>query len=375
MYKTIDYSKLGGLHTYQLTWEWLQNAYGSLFDGLAKGLGDKFIVTGVDNVAGNYSEGLVVVNGELLPFTGGPALTYVTVETIITQEQFDDGQLKDTYTIRRAKFVAVSGAGAFLFTELKRLPYAGGVAANITTLQKLVQSIIGFENEIILSGCLVTNVNTGASTLDISAGSVLFGESVITTPAYSGTYPVYLTNAGLYTTVLPGANFITFNPHTSQRYVDVMRRAMTPAGEIKMFETLTDRFNAGVGRWEMKGFELVSALQNRVPVGLWYDGVAVNNVSDAINTTTGIKGGTNKHTLSSSELPNFTISIPGKTGGDNNDNNNQAELAGGDKNLGEVAFNFNLNVPYSRGKSVGQYDQPHENRQPNTIVVYAKRVI
>lgn len=361
MNQFINFSNLGGLYVYQDSLEYMQAAYGSMFDGLAAGLGDKYIVSGVDSVAGVYSNGIIVINGELLPFLGGVGQSFVTVETITTDEQYDDGLLKPAYTVKRAKFAPLGGGiNDYPFAEFKRLPMQGGILGNIAGATAIARASVAFEPEVILSGCLVTSINSGASTLNISAGKVLFDNAVVDTVAYSGAYPCYLTPNGSYVTVLPTSGlFITFDPHTSQRYVDVLHRATTPSGKIEMYETLSDRFDgSGTGKWEMLGFELMTAMQARVPLGYWFDGNSVGGVTDTDYETVGYSGGTNGHTVTQNNIQAFNISKPGSagTGGVGN------PVAGDQSNDGTVSFTIGVSNP-----------TPISHVQPYTIIVYVKR--
>jgi microcystin-dependent protein len=82
----------------------------------------------------------------------------------------------------------------------------------------------------------------------------------------------------------------------------------------------------------------------------------------------GNTGGKESVALYPSNLPEFEMSLPGQTGGDNDDMSNKTAFAGGDKTPSETSFNFNLPVAYSRGKGSGDYNQPHYNLPPYSIV-------
>jgi hypothetical protein len=142
-----------------------------------------------------------------------------------------------------------------------------------------------------------------------------------------------------------------------------------------MEEALTDRFDgAGAGRWEMKGYELMSAMQNRVPVGVWFDTVPVANVSDAAYDTAGNQGGTKDILIGTEHLPDFDLGIKGQTGGDDSNHNNTTAFAMGDKLPDEAGFTFNKSNLYSYGKALGTYAQRMGIKHSFTVVVYAKRI-
>jgi hypothetical protein len=371
MNREIAFNKLGGLYVYQDTLNAIQKAYSEPPTALSYALGDKYILTGVNVVGGQVTAGSIVFNGEILPFIGGALLGNVIIETIVSQELFDDGALKDTYYVKRAKMVAVAGGGSFPFSDLKRLPLLNSsLYDSLDKYHEILKSLINFEPEVILNGCLVTNVAAG--NCDISAGLMMFNGQLKAVEAYSGSFPAYATDAGTWQTALPGTGlYIKFDPHTSQRYTDVLNRAMVKPGKIEMYETLSDRFVNGVGRWEMKGFNLASSMQGRVPVGLWFDGVAINNVTDAQYANAQAQGGEKKHKL----VPDEQGSLDAQAFMDDGDDTTGTRIS-----LQQLKLNGNL-ITHSSGNQWGNIENiklkndalEHENMQPFTVIVYVKR--
>lgn len=364
--------QLGGPLFYLDTFAFMQDSYYSSLNEIGKFVGEKYIISGCVEAGNNVSDGYIVYNGERVKFIGGLNTGIVIIQEEITPEGFDDGTLKPFFYTKTATF---GNTGGFPYTDLKRLPLAGSsIGDSINKLYSVVKNIVQFEPEVILEGCTVSNVLTGPSTLDISSGLVLFAGKLITTPAYSGAYPVYLKEDGGWTNAVPGAGlYITFDPHTSQRYKNVLDRATIPAGRIILEETLSDRFDgAGVGRWEMKGYQLMSAMQNRVPVGLWFDGIPSANVTDAANEVAGTQFGENRHKLTTLEQGTFNV------------RQRRDDIGGGTAVVtAQIEFN-NVNVPTNGAPNQGGpgdnltvsltiATNEHENRQPSTVVVYAKR--
>jgi hypothetical protein len=237
-----------------------------------------------------------------------------------------------------------------------------------------LNGIIHYEPEVIISGLAVSAVTVGPNTCNISGGLVSFNGTLKTVQPYAGAYPVYLTQDAVWSNAVPGSGlYITFDPHTSQRYIDVITRAQTKPGKIEMFETLTDRFVNGVGRWEMKGFVLCSALQNRVPVGLWFDNVAETNVTDNNNKVAGNKEGERKHKL----LPTEQGSLKWRIRTDNGDNSEGSyrsitilEIGTNTVDaspLGDDTYS-SLNLSKLEDDATA-----HNNMQPSTVIVYVKR--
>jgi hypothetical protein len=366
MNRSIDFSQLGGLYIYQDTLDFLQQAYGQALDALANIFGDKLILTGVQDQGATVNPGWVVYQGQILPFAGGLKAPNVALITAQSQEQYDDGSQKNAYTTNTLQFV---NQGGFPFTDLHRLPFGTAtIYDGLNAVQTLFNYIINQESAVILNGCTVT---VTGSTLQVTTGVLLLTGAVVDTTAYNGAFPAYMKTDGTWATVAPtdGSAFITFDPNTSQHYVDVMRRALTPTGEIKMFETLSDRFDAtGMGRWEMLGFQLLSSMQGRVPLGLWFDGQTVNNVTDPAYKTIPTQGGGNTVVLQKTNLPNVTIPIDGYKGDD--------YLGGGSPNtslIGEgQASNPHFETGIANTEALGS-GTPIDIRQPYNVIVYAKR--
>ena len=365
MNRSIDLTQLGGLYEFQSTLPtWLQLAIQENIDALSAGIGDKYVLNGCVDTGNNVSNGWIIYNGECLPFIGGVKgnTPQIQIQQTTTSKQFNDGTTKNVMTVKQAALVSL---GDFPYSDLKRLPLNNlKLFEQITSLHSLITKAIGFEDTVILSGCNVFNVNTGASTLSIGAGAILMGDQIVTCAQYDGVYPVYLASDGSWTTNAPTGYSIYFNPYTSQYYKDVLKRAITPPGEIKMFETLSDRFDltTGLGKWEMLGFQLKSEMQNRMPIGLWYDNTAVANVTDDNNKVAGNQGGEKAHTLTQAELPEVIWEQPVKVLPQSG-NANECVAP-----LSNASTQESIEIVFPGG------GEAHNNMAPYTIVVYVKRL-
>lgn len=118
MNKSIDFTFTGGLPATQYTTAWMQDSYRKAFIGLAGLIGDKVIVSGIEVVGGNVTNGWISVNGELLPFVGGPVGSDVIIQQITEDRVYNDNVNHTIYYNRQATIG--SGAGSFPFADLTR---------------------------------------------------------------------------------------------------------------------------------------------------------------------------------------------------------------------------------------------------------------
>ncbi|SNR16548.1 hypothetical protein [Tenacibaculum jejuense] len=103
----------------------------------ALGGSDTYILSGVTTQGSNVTNGMIVYKGEILPFTGGPIQSNVTIiedkEQVTYQTDQDGdglGDEKSAYVRRRAEF-GTSGVETFNFSELK--PFIQGVVNQMFT--------------------------------------------------------------------------------------------------------------------------------------------------------------------------------------------------------------------------------------------------
>lgn len=109
------------------TWRFIQQAWREPLEALAKMAGDKTILTGVEMLSGQITNGYVSYNGEILPFVGGTPEASVTLIEQVVNVTYDvdldgDASLDSLpgYKTRFLKF-GTDGISTFPFTDLKRL--------------------------------------------------------------------------------------------------------------------------------------------------------------------------------------------------------------------------------------------------------------
>lgn len=308
MNNRLDLTQPGGLYAYQDTLKFMQDAYASNFDAVAKFIGDKIIVQGVVDDGSDVTAGWIVVAGELIPFIGGAKQDMILIEDVQANELFDDGVERPVYFTKTARMV--NAGGDFNFIDLRKLPYSSATINDaFNNIKDLLKNFINIEPAVIIKG--MKPVNELLWTLGnakFSSGTAMFDGTPVNFIAYDGAFPVYATEKGQWTTVLPVSGlYITFDPYTSQYFTDVKRRHDTLPGKIEMYNVLLNRFelDTGLGKWEFLGWKICDEIQDRVPLG--FDRRVSNpdggEVWDVNYTNVGNTGGEKKHTLTIPEMP------------------------------------------------------------------------
>lgn len=355
----------------------MQTDYQNAIRGLAAAFaGDGVVVSGMVDSGAAVTDGWIYVGGDLVRFIGGAKQTNYFIESTVVSKANQSGALVPRYTTKVAKFG--SGPGAVAFNTLVRLE-------SLFSLQNKVLDALTQESTVILSGCVVSSINTGASTLSISAGTAIINRKFVNAPAYSGGYPVYLNDIGQWVNT-PPAQTITFNPYTSQRLRDVNARQGAQPGEVKMLVALTDRFdNTGLGRWEYFGWAICNGANGTVDLRsrfiVQYDPRSSDpggNIWDAAYNTPGNVGGEKQHSLSISEMPAHN-----HTGG----SGTVATNASGLIRRSQIGENVTMTTPDSSGSGnepdlVGTPTHipsqgggaAHENRPPFRVMIFIQRL-
>jgi microcystin-dependent protein len=100
---TVKLDQTGGFPLETEILAHMQDAY-SIFQAFGDLVGTKSIVKGCVVTGSNVSDGVVYLNGELLPFVGGAVQTTVVVIETSVDGEFEDGLLKPIYYTRYATF-------------------------------------------------------------------------------------------------------------------------------------------------------------------------------------------------------------------------------------------------------------------------------
>ncbi|RQO37959.1 hypothetical protein DBR39_13815 [Chryseobacterium sp. KBW03] len=137
--KTFNFNQTEGLKLVTQTLSGLQEAY-QIFIALAKMAGNKAIITGCEELGNTVSNGVVVIDGEILDFKGGIKQDTVIIKQEIKQSQFENGALKDFETYRYATFGFSSNS--YDWSSFKRVPILTDIPSQIATLSTTLNNKI-----------------------------------------------------------------------------------------------------------------------------------------------------------------------------------------------------------------------------------------
>ena len=109
-------------------------------------LGGSFcILSGCEVVGTNVSNGIVVVNGEVLPFVAGVISAKVIIVETVNNLMYEDGNSKGVEKVRYATF-GDDGLTNYLWTSFKRNTPSNGLLARVDKLEKMVAPLLGYDD-------------------------------------------------------------------------------------------------------------------------------------------------------------------------------------------------------------------------------------
>jgi hypothetical protein len=139
----LDFNILAGWPGSTETWKFLQDMILQLQQVSLLG-GANYILSGCGVVGPIVADGVVVINGEILPFKGGALQANVVVTDTVTTREFFGGARNPYYHNRQATFG--SGAGAIDFASMLRLPVEGLVKKYYDLANALTALTTAFNN-------------------------------------------------------------------------------------------------------------------------------------------------------------------------------------------------------------------------------------
>lgn len=109
----------------------MQNAY-SLFNHLGHLAGNKVIISGCVQTGNTISAGTVFINGELLPFDGGPKGATVFIKEVSNEVTFEDGFLRPLEVIRSVAFGRSTPEKTFNWADFQHVTNLQNLGRNKT---------------------------------------------------------------------------------------------------------------------------------------------------------------------------------------------------------------------------------------------------
>ncbi len=109
-------------------------------------LGGNFcILSGCVVIGSVASNGVVVVNGEVLPFVGGNVSAKVVIVETVNNLVYEDGSPKGVEKIRYATF-GDDGVTDYQWSSFKRNNPANGLLARVDKLEKMMAPLLGYDD-------------------------------------------------------------------------------------------------------------------------------------------------------------------------------------------------------------------------------------
>ncbi|WP_417366915.1 hypothetical protein [Flavobacterium beibuense] len=146
----LDFVQTGGFPLKAERLAEMQAAYG-LFNTLGLIAGNFSIITGCEVAGSNITDGVIVINGEVLPFQGGAPLANVIIIENQTSKEFENGSVKVVHYERYAKFG--TAATQYAWNNFKRifptrdLQSALDAKATVTALTALTAKVTELEKK------------------------------------------------------------------------------------------------------------------------------------------------------------------------------------------------------------------------------------
>lgn len=106
--------------------------------------GDFIILSGCDIVGPNAANGVVVINGEILPFVGAAITAKVIIHEDVNPLHYEDGNDKGVEYIRYATF-GDDGVTNYLWANFKRNTPSNGLLARVERLEKMLAPLMPFD--------------------------------------------------------------------------------------------------------------------------------------------------------------------------------------------------------------------------------------
>lgn len=117
--------------------------------------GDNYILSGCTITGNNVSDGIIVINGEIMPFKGGSVIDTITIIEEIIQVSANGLTFENARVRRHAKFATGSGANYYPWTNFKPLKTNKQLAEATATVKYVDDEIAKIQAGSIPTGVIV----------------------------------------------------------------------------------------------------------------------------------------------------------------------------------------------------------------------------
>lgn len=116
----INFNQTGGFPLSTNILEAMQSAY-AIFNQLGSLAGNKAIISGCEQLGNTVADGVIFLNGEILPFKGGTIGTSVIIKEESESRVFEDGATKPVIFKKYATFGSSTPEKTFVWAEFKKI--------------------------------------------------------------------------------------------------------------------------------------------------------------------------------------------------------------------------------------------------------------
>ena len=116
----INFNQTGGFPLSTNILDAMQSAY-AVFNQLGSLAGNKAIISGCEQLGNTVADGVIFLNGEILPFKGGAIGTSVIIKEESESRVFEDGATKPVIFKKYATFGTSTPEKTFTWAEFKRV--------------------------------------------------------------------------------------------------------------------------------------------------------------------------------------------------------------------------------------------------------------
>lgn len=178
----LNFSIPAGWPLSEETLEYMQNMILTAQNSALLG-GKNYILSGCIEASGNVGNGIVVIDGEIVPFEGGPAQPKVIIVEEVINRNFFGGASNPYYHRRKAVFG--TGIGEIDYSSLTRNNPDNGILARLDKVEKMLKPLMSYD---------VSGTTTWGSWLfwGRPAGEIPAGWEAVPDAEWKGRVPVVL---------------------------------------------------------------------------------------------------------------------------------------------------------------------------------------